>query len=116
MSRRPNAYNQSLQEAQRRAEATQQEQMTSSQQDSMMEIQQNGIPEKQNDSKTSKQETIKTAKQGLVKRTYYLESEAILALNEIQMSRFRETGVKPTSSEIINEAIKLLKQQSSEPA
>jgi hypothetical protein len=50
-----------------------------------------------------------------VKRTYYLESEVILALNEIQMSRFRESGVKPTSSEIINEAIKLLRQQSSEP-
>ncbi len=116
MSRRPNAYNQSLQEAQKRAEATQQEQMTSSQQDSMMEIQQNGITAKQDDRNPAKQENIKTAKQGLVKRTYYLESEVILALNEIQMSRFRETGVKPTSSEIINEAIKLLKQQTISPA
>ena len=113
MNRRPNAYNQSLQEAQRRAETT--EQMTSSQQDSNMEIQQNGITARQDDRKPAKQENSKTAKQGLVKRTYYLESEVILALNEIQMSRFRETGVKPTSSEIINEAIKLLKQQSSEP-
>ena len=113
MNRRPNAYNQSLQEAQRRAETT--EQMTSSQQDSKMEIQQNGITARQDDRKPVKQENSKTAKQGLVKRTYYLESEVILALNEIQMSRFRETGVKPTSSEIINEAIKLLKQQSSEP-
>jgi hypothetical protein len=45
-----------------------------------------------------------------VKRTFYLELGAALALSEIQIEEFRRTGKKPDLSELVGRAIRKLRQ------
>lgn len=46
---------------------------------------------------------------GKLKRTFYLESGAVLALSEIQTEELRRTGRKPDLSQIVTRAILGLK-------
>jgi hypothetical protein len=130
-ARRPSAYLISLQEEQRRAEVTlpgqpdiqpekQENNKTEIQQDGKTEIQKNSQADNQPARKTGKQQNSRTlrqkpsrAAQERIKATFYLEPEDIMAIDELQMLRFRATGNKPMKSEIVSEAIKLLKQQNS---
>jgi hypothetical protein len=113
-TRRPNAYTQSLQETQRRAE-----EQPGEQPDSKPENTLERKTEKQEDSKTARQKNVKTLRQKdsqtgeRIKATFYLQPEDILTIDEVQMQRFRTTGNKPLRSEVVSEAIKLLGQQNS---
>ena len=42
------------------------------------------------------------------KRTYYLPTDSIMLLDEIQLNEFKRTGKKPDLSELIVESIHLL--------
>jgi hypothetical protein len=48
-----------------------------------------------------------------IKRTFHLEPEVVLLLDEIQLERHRKTGKKPELSTLVSEAIHLLRQRSS---
>jgi hypothetical protein len=43
-----------------------------------------------------------------VKRTFHLEPEVVLLLNELQLEEFRQTGKKPHLSGLVEEAVRLL--------
>ena len=45
---------------------------------------------------------------GKAKRTYYLPTDSIMLLDEIQLNEFKRTGKKPDLSELIAESIHLL--------
>lgn len=44
------------------------------------------------------------------KRTYYLPTDSIVLLDEIQLNEFKKTGKKPDLSELVAESIHLLAQ------
>ena len=45
-----------------------------------------------------------------VKRTFHLDRDAVLLLEELQVKRHRTTGSKPELSHLVTEAIRLLSQ------
>lgn len=45
-----------------------------------------------------------------VKRTFHLDRDAVLLLEELQVQRHRATGSKPELSHLVTEAIRLLGQ------
>lgn len=51
-----------------------------------------------------------------VKATFYLEREDIVALDEMQTAAFKEAGRKPERSELVSQAIQLLRRQTSSTA
>jgi hypothetical protein len=44
-----------------------------------------------------------------VKRTFYLEPSAVIALSELQLDEFKRTGKKPDLSELVGRAIRQLR-------
>jgi hypothetical protein len=53
---------------------------------------------------------VVSASHGKVKRTFYLELAAALALSEIQTEEFRRTGKKPDLSTLVSRAIRKLRE------
>jgi hypothetical protein len=49
-----------------------------------------------------------TVKRQRIKTTFYLQPEDIIAIDELQIKRFRERSKKPEKSELVSEAIQLL--------
>ncbi len=49
-----------------------------------------------------------------VKKTVYISHDADVLLTQLQLNRLKETGDKPELSELVNEAILLLGQQSAQ--
>ena len=49
---------------------------------------------------------------GKLKRTFYLEPGAVVALSELQTEEFRRTGRKPELSELVTRAIRGLQKVS----
>jgi hypothetical protein len=43
-----------------------------------------------------------------IKRTFYLEPDLVLLLDEMQLAEHRQTGTKPELSNLVSEAIRLL--------
>lgn len=66
---------------------------------------------KQKTIQTEEQPTSKTKKQQRTKATYYLDIEDIIAIDTIQIKRYRATHTKPEKSELVSEAIQLLFKQ-----
>ena len=60
--------------------------------------------------KTDSPEVLKTDSPEVArtKRTYYLPTDTIVLLDEIQLDEFRKTGKKPDLSDLVKDAIKLL--------
>jgi hypothetical protein len=77
------------------------EAQTAEQPDSQPFEQQNIQPASHSDSQTAKQ-------QQRIKATFYLEPDDIIAIDEMQIARFRATGKKPEKSQVVSEAIKSL--------
>lgn len=51
------------------------------------------------------------AKPARIKRTFHLEPDTVLLLDELQLAQHRSTGKKPELSTLVSEAIRLLGQQ-----
>lgn len=133
MARRQSAYTQVLNEKQKEAEQSavqpaeqqnmqelKQPDRETAEQSAVETVKQQNIQElKQSNIETARQENIqmpkhltsKTAKQQRIKATFYLEPEDIIAIDEMQTQRFKQQGKKPEKSELVSEAIQLLKQQ-----
>lgn len=67
-----------------------------------------GVPElsEQQNSKTSEHSDSATASR--MKRTFYLPSDDVLRLSELQLAEQRRTGRKPELSTLVSKAIRLL--------
>jgi hypothetical protein len=53
-------------------------------------------------------------KAGRAKRTFHIDLDASILLEELQTKRYRTTGAKPALSDLVSEAIRLLDQSESE--
>lgn len=51
------------------------------------------------------------AKPARIKRTFHLEPDTVLLLDELQLAQHRATGKKPELSTLVSEAIRLLGEQ-----
>ncbi len=63
--------------------------------------------------RTDEPDPVKPAvveKPARVKRTFHLDRDAVLLLEELQVQRHRATGSKPELSQLVTEAIRLLGQ------
>lgn len=49
-------------------------------------------------------------KAGRAKRTFHIDLDASILLEELQTRRYRATGAKPALSDLVSEAIRLLDQ------
>ncbi len=71
------------------------------------------IPELR-DAQTPERPDVQTSKQPLrVKATFYLNSEDIIAIDQMQTEEFKRTGKKPERSHIVSRAIQGLARQPS---
>jgi hypothetical protein len=61
--------------------------------------------------RTVEQPDSQPVKQPRVKATFYLNSEDIVAIDQMQTEQFQRTGKKPERSELVSRAIQLLRQQ-----
>ncbi len=61
-----------------------------------------GVPELEKEADASKPKRIK--------RTFHIEPELVILLDEIQLQEFRATGQKPELSALVSEGIRLLGQ------
>jgi hypothetical protein len=68
-------------------------------------------PVNQKNTQTEEHLTGKPEKQQRTKATYYLDMEDIIAIDTLQIQRYRATGKKPEKSELVSEAIQLLFKQ-----
>lgn len=61
-----------------------------------------GVPELQKE--------VDPTKPKRIKRTFHIEPELVLLLDELQLQEFRATGQKPELSALVSEGIRLLGQ------
>lgn len=59
---------------------------------------------------TVQPEVPNPAKTERAKRTFHLDLDASIMLEELQTKRYRTTGAKPALSDLVSEAIRLLDQ------
>ncbi len=107
------AEQQNIQELKRLdRETAEQSTVETAEQQNIQELKQSNIETaRQENVQMPKHLTSKTAKQQRIKATFYLEPEDIIAIDEMQTQRFKQQGKKPEKSELVSQAIQLLKQQ-----